>query len=1272
MSSNFIQYNHMEMGRVKQLIQEGKYQEALSLLWRLNQRGFQYYLPHSIPMSGTIRSLCLADVAGDSEDEIIIGTAKGEIYAIDIAPGEGSDYVIWRNSDIDAGVKMLQAGTRDPNAPFDFIWACSESGRIYVLNEEGNIVPDKDLVLTGERINCLFIDKDRKQEASTIRRIIVGTEDNKIYIYDSRSQNLLHPPIQSNIAVLSTLYSYAGEKEMIIAGSVDGHVYAFDIYDRENALPIWEYETAGHVRSIRTGDIDKDKISEVVIGSEDGYVYVLDEVGKLKWKYYVDETIFDVDVYDIDNDSNDEILLGAADGHIYVLNNEGEFRRRFEAGSRVHNVRAKYIKKDKKQELENDIEQDVKVRIIVFSTNDQLMILQVINTKELEKDVNLCFDNIKRARRNTKVPPTLRSIISELIEKEDEYIRAFAFRRLAGQKDFGQNDLGKEDFSLLLKALDDSSPVVKLEMVNIVGTLCRIDQKEGLEGISQEVLRPFLEQLAASSDRELLVALTKQLHVLANIDSVLCFEYLRRFLDHANLWVRHEVIHQLVALPEPYSSQVWELLLRATKDEHEWIRQEAAYALARYFDLHNDQLDSRIYDLWRTAVELSVISDIADAATEPPIPEVFTLLKRLHSSNMEEVQDNGKRTTISATDLEGTADVASLIYPELYRLFHAPTLEQLKEYRCAINLEQLKVPFRLMHLTDAFKRLSEISSLLQRSNQVQPLFEVFNIVEEIKRDIQISLASNEGGVLAAESIIFVALLKRWREDIQVNLHLGGAARLLLEFHERTRQKDGRITLPVQIRNEGSGTAYNVRIILEESKKEEFALIESNEYVLEKISPKMFSQVIQFSIRVMPSITEVHLSFVIIFDDPKGKNQRNNAVDKVEVQFVSSGSTAFLNPYKSNVPISSKNKEMFFDRERELQELEEKLLRTDKVIILSGLRRAGKTSLLWRLMQVLDENRNYVSIYIDLGNYFLKDSQDELFNIATSIRKQLEEKQNIGVPLPNLSDFEQSPSSAMQMFLENITSLLKDRQLLLIIDELAIMQQLIEGNVLDNDVFLRLNQFTRILLAGTLKKHRIIQVEDPWSTFMNDDNVIHFVLSPKIEAQEARRLITEPTQSFLEFDDAAIELIQRLTNNQPHPIHIICGEIISLYNKLRKRSKQQRLERVSIDTVNRAKENILSLGGTDLEWTTKELLNPVERQLLSALAQEQNDEQPIVFSTNIRERFEAFHLSYNEEEMQHAMENLIENGIVERVDSTHVIIPVGLLREWLRKNKPLRK
>jgi outer membrane protein assembly factor BamB len=91
---------------------------------------------------------------------------------------------------------------------------------------------------------------------------------------------------------------------------------------------MWTYETHGETGSPVIADVDDDGKKEVIIDSSDGYVHVLDSNGNLKWSYmtaggvrrYVNRGIRTaLSVADLDNDGYKEVIYGSKEGKLYVL-----------------------------------------------------------------------------------------------------------------------------------------------------------------------------------------------------------------------------------------------------------------------------------------------------------------------------------------------------------------------------------------------------------------------------------------------------------------------------------------------------------------------------------------------------------------------------------------------------------------------------------------------------------------------------------------------------------------------------------------------------------------------------------------------------------------------------------------------------------------------------------------------------------------------------------------------------------------------------------------
>ena len=87
--------------------------------------------------------------------------------------------------------------------------------------------------------------------------------------------------------------------------------------------------------------------SQIVVGSEDRCVYGLDSnSGELNWEFAADDWVQTVSVSDINHDGVPEILVGSADKFLYILNLEGQMLARHDMKFPVHNIVAEDIDQD--------------------------------------------------------------------------------------------------------------------------------------------------------------------------------------------------------------------------------------------------------------------------------------------------------------------------------------------------------------------------------------------------------------------------------------------------------------------------------------------------------------------------------------------------------------------------------------------------------------------------------------------------------------------------------------------------------------------------------------------------------------------------------------------------------------------------------------------------------------------------------------------------------------------------------------------------------------
>jgi len=121
----------------------------------------------------------------------------------------------------------------------------------------------------------------------------------------------------------------------VLVGSNDEYLYCIN---HEGGL-IWSYNLTYEIDSSPiVADLDSDGSLEVLIGSTDRHIYCISHTGILEWAYETENRIASSSpaVADLGGDGLLEVLIGSSDGYVYCINNTGGLEWRYQTDSYVY------------------------------------------------------------------------------------------------------------------------------------------------------------------------------------------------------------------------------------------------------------------------------------------------------------------------------------------------------------------------------------------------------------------------------------------------------------------------------------------------------------------------------------------------------------------------------------------------------------------------------------------------------------------------------------------------------------------------------------------------------------------------------------------------------------------------------------------------------------------------------------------------------------------------------------------------------------------------
>ncbi|MBE9035369.1 ATP-binding protein [aff. Roholtiella sp. LEGE 12411] len=297
-----------------------------------------------------------------------------------------------------------------------------------------------------------------------------------------------------------------------------------------------------------------------------------------------------------------------------------------------------------------------------------------------------------------------------------------------------------------------------------------------------------------------------------------------------------------------------------------------------------------------------------------------------------------------------------------------------------------------------------------------------------------------------------------------------------------------------------------------------------------------------------------------------------------------------NPYIIGRPISEP--ELFFGRQEELSFIEENLKRGEKVILVHGQRRIGKSSLLQNIPKFVQLDK-FAFVTFDLEHYRQEKIEYLLESLAETVIEQLEIAPN-KVTIPRGQQIQEQKDIFSNKFLNQIYENLKATNLVLLLDEFDAFN--------DTNIGATLESLFKQLKNTVAQNKRLFVIIFAGRKSADLSNLIEIFQDVPIaevgllDDESIKQLIVKPAAASLKYEPKAIQAILDLSAGHPYFIQVLC---FAIFSRARELEKWQVTEEDVEIIVDRA----IEVGEAGFAWYW-DALSVLEKVVFSTIAEAQ--------------------------------------------------------------------
>jgi ligand-binding sensor domain-containing protein/AAA+ ATPase superfamily predicted ATPase len=385
-----------------------------------------------------------------------------------------------------------------------------------------------------------------------------------------------------------------------------------------------------------------------------------------------------------------------------------------------------------------------------------------------------------------------------------------------------------------------------------------------------------------------------------------------------------------------------------------------------------------------------------------------------------------------------------------------------------------------------------------------------------------------------------------------------------------------------------------------------------------------------------------------------KNQREYVLPKELQEFVA----IEPNPYIVGNPI--RTEKMFYGREDDFRYVQTKLEGASQgvVIVFCGERRVGKSSILFQVMNGRLGER-FVPVFVDMQEMVITSDAEFFARISRLIVESLARK-NMTIVAPRFDTG--NPYHIFLDFLDEVLAAIKDRTLLILLDEYELMESKVDDGKLSQELF--------TFLAGLMdNKERLAfiftgsrRLEERDKKYWRD--LLRRSLFRKVSflsGKDTLRLIIDPVEGRVVYGRGAVEAVCRLTAGQPFYTQVTCQNIVDYMNEHEQNwITLADLQHVTADIIDNPLPQMIY---------TWDALSDDEKLVMSLLADVLTDSQSFATAYDLRTfvRANEYPVNLSETTIRMTLEEMFRRELLDKNASEGFRIKIDLLRLWIRRS-----